>query len=211
MPVSEFYDFWKMGVTFVCVVGIVVFIVELMEAEDRKNVLHVTKNLRSFYNLDFEKSPLMIALAIFLFVPIFFHHLGNLLNVYIDVFGLIIHVAGVIAIDILIYTRIYKKSMEEESINTGNSDKGQYSDFEENAQQSQANHSKSDDEFSYDGGRFADDRFTTARKKQSYTAAYKAENDKSITLEERIPYFKFREQADEGKIKGIAPWQPPKP
>lgn len=78
-----------------------------------------------------------------------------------------------------------------------------YDDFEESPHQSQTHNAKSDDEFSYDGGRFSDDRFTTAKKKASYKAACKAEDDQSITLEERIGYFKFRQRADEGKISGI--------
>lgn len=61
----------------------------------------------------------------------------------------------------------------------------------------------SEDDFAFNDDRFADSRFSTPKKKASYKAACKAEDDKSITLDERVNYFKFRQRADEGKVNGI--------
>lgn len=62
--------------------------------------------------------------------------------------------------------------------------------------------------FDFTNDRHNDRRFSTPKKKQSYVAADIAQDDKSIALDERTGYYKFKQLADEGKIKGILPLLP---
>lgn len=86
-------------------------------------------------------------------------------------------------------------SSKNENSNTGNNN----------------NDKKSDDGFGFNSdkfneGRFADDRFSTAKKKQTYTSADRAHQDPRTDPREAGKYLTYVRQADAGKVKGIKPY-----
>lgn len=79
-----------------------------------------------------------------------------------------------------------------------------YDDFSHGHDNTKNNHNaKYDDEFSYNGDRFSDERFSTERDKKKYLALYRGANDERTPSEERKRFFSGLMDADSGKIKGI--------
>lgn len=105
-----------------------------------------------------------------------------------------------------------EKEVIEEQVKESNQEqeepKNQYDDFQENSNQSQDGNVKSDDDFSYDSRRFADDRFTTPQKKHDYVEAYRIMNDPTAETRDRAIALKFSDDADKGNIDGILPLLP---